>query len=50
VADGRVADQTVHPQAIQQLVLPHDSIAMLDQIDQQVEDLRFDVQGRAVAA
>ena len=44
--ERRLADEAVPPDRVQQLRLRHDPVAVLDQVGQDVEDLRLDVHRR----
>src|SRR5262245_15601000 len=46
-AERCVGDETTLPNCFDQLILAHDSVAMLDEVDDQIEDLRLDVNNGA---
>src|SRR5262249_11383624 len=49
-AERRLGDDAAVPDHIDQLVLAHDPIAVLDQMDEQIEDLRLEMHDRSGAA
>jgi hypothetical protein len=46
-AERRLGDETTLPNCLDQLILAHDSVAMLDEVNDQIEDLRLDANNRA---
>ena len=45
--ERRLRDGTTVPDCLDQLILAHDSVAMLDEVNDQLKDLRLDVNNRA---
>jgi hypothetical protein len=46
-AERCLGDETTLPNLLDQLILAHDSVAMLDKVNDQIEDLRLDVNNSA---
>ena len=46
-AERCLRDETTLPNGFDQLILAHDSVAMLDEVNDQIEDLRLDVNNHA---